>query len=64
MRAGNTTDPVEAYSVGGGVVQVVSKLALEFYLGARIYWIDLPDSAAADDPEALYAIFSGARVRF
>ena len=62
--AGNFDDPVEAYSVGAGVVQELSGLNTEVYFGGRVYWVELPGSAGVDDPDELYAIFSGARVRF
>lgn len=62
--ANNFSDPVEAHSIGGGVVQVVSNLSTEFYIGARSYWIELPAAANQDDPDSLIAITSGARVRF
>ncbi|MGF1475327.1 MAG: porin [Geminicoccaceae bacterium] len=61
---GNFDDPVEAFSVGGGVVQVVDDFSTEFYVGGRVYWLELPDSAGVGDPDALYAITTGARVRF
>ena len=61
---GNLDNPVEAYSVGAGVVQALSGFNTEVYLGGRVYWVDLPGSAGVDDPDELYAIFTGARVRF
>ena len=61
---GNLDNPVEAYSLGAGVVQALSGFNTEVYLGGRVYWVDLPGSAGVDDPDELYAIFTGARVRF
>jgi hypothetical protein len=52
---------VGAYSVGGGVVQVAKKWATELYLGGRVYWLDTPDGTEVDP---LFALITGARVRF
>lgn len=52
---------VGAYSVGAGVVQEARDWATEFYLGGRTYWLDTPDGS---DVDALFAVITGARVRF
>ncbi|MEL6766433.1 MAG: hypothetical protein AAFP17_04580 [Pseudomonadota bacterium] len=61
-------DLPKAQSFGGGVVQVIKPLGMEAYLGARYYDVqDLYDGDTGDriaDPDGLFVIWSGARVRF
>ncbi len=57
-----------ATSFGGGVVQQISPLSMEAYLGFRLY--DVEDLFEEDtglaiaDPDGLFVVFTGARVRF
>ncbi len=57
-----------AQSIGGGVVQQIKPLGMEAYLGVRYYDVeDLFDQDTGDrisDPDGLWAVWSGARVRF
>jgi len=59
-------DLPEATSIGGGVVQKISPLSTELYLGIRNYDVeDLYDGAnQIEDPDNLITVLSGARVRF
>jgi hypothetical protein len=59
-------DLPKATSFGGGVVQKISPLSTELYLGVRSYEVeDLYDGAnKIEDPDTLVTVLSGARVRF
>ncbi len=58
---GEPDDDSETFSVGAGVVQVISDLSTDVYLGVRNYSLEL-DSGS--DPDDLIAVMTGARVRF
>ncbi len=62
---------VETFAVGAGIIQQVSPLGSEFYVGIRNFSIEFDTeddpfiaSGEIDDPDDLFLVVAGARVRF